>query len=93
MPARERGELSCEIGNDRAWMFRLKREMQSSPLANSVMDALRPLAQLGVDMEMLEFVVGGTRPEMQAKLNELGIASQYSVDFALFPRSAYLQHH
>ena len=81
--SRERGELSCELGSDRAWMFRLKRELQLTPLPNSLLDALQPLSVVGIDLEMLAFVIEDTRAEMQAKLTSLGIANVYTVDFAL----------
>ena len=81
--SRERGELSCELGSDRAWMFQLKRELQLTPLPNSLLDALQPLSVVGIDLEMLAFVIEEMRGEMQAKLAFLGIADVYNVDFAL----------
>lgn len=89
--ARERGELSGEIGSDRAWMFRLKRELKSTPLANSLLESLQPLATLGVDMEMLTFVLEDTRSELQMKMETLGISAQYNVDFALSIHSYTLE--
>lgn len=74
---RERGEQSCEIGSDKAWVFKLRREIRNTPLASSLMDSLRPLAALGVDMEELEFVIDDTRAEYQQKLTSLGIADIY----------------
>ena len=54
-----------------------------TPLTSAEMDYLRPLAATGVDMAMLAYVIDDTRPELQQKLNALGISDIYSVDFAL----------
>jgi hypothetical protein len=70
-------EQSCEIGVDKAWVFQLGCEIRNTPLASSLMDSLRPLAALGVDMKKLEFVMDETRAEYQQKLTSLGIADIY----------------
>ena len=81
--ARERGEQSGEIGFDRAWVFKLRKLINATPVANSVMESLRPLEVLGVDMEELAFILEDTRGEMQHKLTVLKISDTYSADFAL----------
>jgi hypothetical protein len=58
------GEEPCELGNDKGWVFQLKKLIDMTPLPANITAAIAPLAELGIDMDMLSFVLEDTRPEL-----------------------------
>ena len=52
------GEESQQLGDDASFVFRFKKALRQEPLAASVLDSLRPLADAhGLDMEELAFII------------------------------------
>ena len=82
-PVLRPGEESQQLGDDAAFVFRFKKALRQEPLAASVLDSLRPLAEAhGLDMEELAFIIETRVPTMRATLERGGIAS-FSMDCAI----------
>ena len=82
-PVLRPGEESQQLGDDATFVFRFKKALRQEPLAASVLDSLRPLAEAhGLDMEELAFVIETRVPTMRATLEREGIAS-FSMDCAI----------
>ena len=82
-PVLRPGEESQQLGDDASFVFRFKKALRQEPLAASVLDSLRPLAEAhGLDMEELAFVIETRVPTMRATLEREGIAS-FSMDCAI----------
>ena len=82
-PVLRPGEESQQLGDDATFVFRFKKALRQEPLAASVLDSLRPLAEAhGLDMEELAFVIETRVPTMRATLEREGIAS-FRMDCAI----------
>ena len=74
-PPRRQGEESGELGEDGAWVFRLKKAIAKQVLARSLLDAVRPMCAHSDDLDEdeLAFVIDDKRASMRAKLRVLKV--------------------
>ena len=78
------GEESQQVGDDAALVHRLRKELRSVPLEDTVLEAIEMMAvEHDLDMEELAFAVEVRIPELRATLVREGIEGVYRLDFAL----------
>jgi hypothetical protein len=77
-------EQSAEMGSDHGWKYTLRKAIDETPLASGLLEAARPMASVGLDMDMFTSVIDGERSSMKAKLSLHGLdLTKFLLDFAL----------
>jgi hypothetical protein len=77
-------EQSAEMGTDHGWKYTLGKAIDETPLASGLLEAARPMASVGLDMDMFTAVIDGERSSMKAKLTKEGLdLTKFLLDFAM----------
>ena len=53
------GEESAEMGTDHAWKYTLRKAIDATPQPESLEAAVTPMAEVGLDLDMLLAVIEG----------------------------------
>jgi hypothetical protein len=77
-------EQSAEMGSDHGWKYTLRKAIDETPLTSGLLEAARPMASVGLDMDMFTAVIDGERSSMKAKLTLHGLdLTKFLLDFAM----------
>ena len=54
---RRRGEESGDMGDDAGWVYTLQTALDETPVAPSLMAAITPMKNVGLDIKRMQFIV------------------------------------